>query len=247
MTLGSRQKLWANWNELSQDTLRTDQDGDGFDDLFVCFFDAENAGDNDTGVGLVTGADLVLTQAGNIPGATGTPPSRDLDGAGDLFTITTTLADAFLTNDEWLILVKLNGVALATFEYIFDINKDATHLIYAFNHSVNTLNGRIINGAESVTTGTTGIMSAGTTYYVAMWKQSGGNVYLGFTTTRPTKLSDFGANDRVSFGAVGDFSGNSFVGVKNLFANLGNTQTLGAKVYYILMSKKSQTIINNAA
>jgi len=80
---------WAEWDEQSESTLDVDQDGDGNEDTYICFFENTSAGGNETGRGGgLAGADLVLTQAGNIAGAIGSPPNRQLDGSDDYFSFT---------------------------------------------------------------------------------------------------------------------------------------------------------------
>jgi len=91
---------------------------------------------------------------------------------------------------------------------------------------------------------TTNAVPTATKLYFAIWKKAGSNCYAGFTTTRPTKLSDFAAGNYVDFGDVGDFTGKSFTDWKCLYS-ANHITTLGAKAYYTLMSKKSQTIIDN--
>jgi len=90
---------WAAWDETSESGLASD-------DTFVCFFENPSAGGDETGQGGgLTGSDLVLTQSGNVAGATGSPPSRQLDGTDDYFSGTLNLPELIINpGDEFSII-----------------------------------------------------------------------------------------------------------------------------------------------
>ena len=233
---------WLNWDESAEVGCATD-------DIFCCMMENVNAGGDETGQGGgLTGANLVLTQAGNIAGATGSPARRALDGSGDYFSMTTAAIDALIgnANNTWSIVIKALFTDRAAAAQLFWLGQ--TGYDEVIRCSVNT-NQKVVFNTIQDDTGdnvtTTDALSNSTVYYFAIWTD-GTDLRCGFSTTRPTKWSDFGANDRGIFGTnTGAYSGESFTHSKNIFSYESTYEPWLGAGYYVVMSKTC--LIDNAS
>jgi len=231
---GVEEITWENWDETSEATLASD-------DIFVCLMENVNAGGDETGRGGgLTGADLVLTQTGNIAGMS--DGHRTLDGTDDYFTVTTAFLDALIANvnNTWTIILKVDNITLNTDDYFLFLNSEPVNT-NAFSSPITATDKYYMttyqNSSYDVGT-TTDSLQAATEYYICIWAD-GTDMRMGFTTTRPTKWSDFGENDRVLFGTnTGAFSGLTFDhATYRTFFSAAGTGCLAADFYYMVMSK----------
>lgn len=233
---------WSTWNEGSETTL-------GSANNFVCFFDALNAGDNDTGMGGgLSTADRTLIQAGGIVGATGSPLRRNLDGLNDQFSLPQNLIDTTIGNisKTWSIIAKLNLSSTGN-DYFWEFYNAAISVhIKAQIAGTNLYIGVEEDNLGLDQVATVAAISTGV-QYVAMWADGGTTkVRGGFTTTRPTKWSDFGANNRMTCATYfGDFAGEAFDSGRAIFGSVGAGGSIDADVEYIVMSKLC--LIDNGA
>ena len=224
---------WANWDEAAESTLASD-------DIFVCLMENVNAGGDETGQGGgLTGANLVLTQSGNVAGATGSPPSRVLDGSDDCLKAPTGMLDALICNSNktWTIILKISNITIAD-DYFFYISDAAENEL---------LNARIATNDTIITIEqdntlenhqTTDAILTATTYYLALWAD-GTDMRYGFTTTRPTKWSDFDAGKRYLFLTnTGDYNGETFdhATYRDFFCAAASSY-LACTAHYIVMAK----------
>lgn len=95
------QPPWSSWDEAAEKGIAGPE--------YLCFFfENVTGGGNETGQGAgLSGADLVLTDNGGILGASGSPPSRHLQGGGDYFEWTSAGAEAiFCQGDPWTWIYK---------------------------------------------------------------------------------------------------------------------------------------------
>lgn len=229
---------WSSWNEASQETLNVD---------YVVFFDASNNGADETGYsasGEVTGTALTLTQHGNVVGSTD-GSSRELDGVNDYFTyLNRTFGNSIRVADEYTAIWKLksgnpraegglfraySGDGLCRFDV--RIGKDTAGAVTFWLDDQD-------NAVEERTT--SDVMSGNSTYYVAVW-HDGSETRAGFTSVRPTKLSDFASGASVLF--TNQYSGfgvpddQKYVGYIPTAIYLENTA-----LYYMIMD--STCLIN---
>lgn len=234
---------WVGWDETTEAGLASI-------DIFVCMMKNTSAGGDETGQGGgLTGANLVLTESGTLAGATGTPPSRVFDGTDDCLRVTTTFLDTLLANANktWTIIMKVSALTLAGDRFWYFQDNGSTEICSGY---INTTTFEMAGNIEQDNTVeadlTVGNLSAATTYYICMWAD-GTKAYHGFTTTRPTKLSDFAANDRHLYTVnTGDFSGETFdhATYKEIGCS-GASAFMGMTLHYIVMAKTC--LIDNAA
>lgn len=196
--------LWSAWDGLSQDTLSADQDSDNSEDTVLGFHDAEGASDNDTGRGAgLTGANLVLTEIGDVPAATGTPPRRALDNSGDWFQFPGAWWDTCIKDQPELTLFfhLFNWANQDTYDALIRVTSGTGSGDFMLRVESNKLKVYAANNAGTVILNatTTDNVPTNTELWVMFWL---GATYAraGFTSgtsAPPTAWSDFEANKRM--------------------------------------------------
>lgn len=228
---GVEDVTWANWDEVAEASLAGGSQGG---DLYICLMKNTNAGGNE--IGLANGlseANRTLTQAGTLAGMVG--GWRTFDGANDLLGMTSTLFDAFIcnANKTWTIIEKVHNVGVNG-SFLYGASDPATEIIHMYSGGTRQIDNafrqdNVYDYAASVNNA-----PASTEYYVASWAD-GTTLRTGFTTTRPTKLSDFAADDMVLLDVnTGDYSGETFNGAER---TIGGTSWLDFDLGYIVMGK----------
>lgn len=239
--------LWTTWDEASEDTLSVDQDGDGAEDTNITFGENTSAGGDETGRGVLTGADLVLSQSGNIAGAVGSPPYRPMDGTDDTFRVTNNWFNAIFAGEtEYTLIVKCY-LDSSDIEWIF--NFEDTNARINLNESAGFLRFGLTdtdNGLEfqSLTNGSAGHDNQ--VCYVAIWTSATDGVSrAGWcaagsgsgTNGQPTKWSDFNAGDRVEFAALFDNIANIAAPSHANFFGLATDHETKGRLYYVIASR----------
>jgi len=230
---------WGTW-------LERDEYGWGDQvNTFIALYENTSASGNETGQGAgLTGADLVVTQVGGVAGATGSPPSRLLDGIDDEFIGTTPLFD-LISRPTWTILTKFGDIAdSGNVKPLFTWNSAGNaQQIWANKHSDNTaqVDFRVALGSDSPWVGgTSAAIPATGPVYFAIWADGVNKVRMGFLATKPTKWSDFPANQRFETIYTGDFTGVSFTETYyRAIIGRTNGENTAAKVYYTIISKSA--------
>ena len=243
---GASGSAWSTWSE-------TTEAGIADDDNYVCFMENTSAGGNEVGQGGgLSEVNRTLTQIGNIAGATGSPPSRVIDGINDYFSFTQAMADALIgnANRTWAIIFKLHTVTTSS-KILLNISGPG-EIVYIETTSARRINFRISqDGGVAENKATTDVCNNTGTVYVCLWANGtelrGGFIDSGSPNgaTKPTKLSDFNANDRVLFTYTGDFAGEAFSSDRSFFSQTG-TYPFVCSAYYVVISKTA-SIINNAS
>jgi hypothetical protein len=228
---------WSNWDE-------TTEAGWGSSNVFVALMENTSAGGNETGQGLVTGADLVLTQSGNVAGASGN--SRWFDGANDYLSGTTTLTTTALKDrTSWTILMKLNTLnAGSDISLCFGLTSGASNHIYIEQNGGAMKVNAYDNGNLRLGTATADTYPTAGDVYFAVWGSPGYNIRAGFTTTKPTKWSDFAATKRVEGTAAVTWAGTWSINHNFICYSAGSSCT-NVRVYYVLLA--SECLIDNAS
>uniref|UniRef100_A0A6M3XLC0 Uncharacterized protein n=1 Tax=viral metagenome TaxID=1070528 RepID=A0A6M3XLC0_9ZZZZ len=218
---------WPTWNESNEVGLASPN-------TLVWLFENTNASENETGQGGgLSGVNLVLTQSGSVPGATGSPPYRQLtEGSSQFFTPTVAALNALLLGqDQWTIIVKMNTHSSDT-DFVWDLRTDSG---VNARIAANILAAREItfsvNGENLTTTDKT--LATGD-LWVAMWRKNGANKG-GFATTRPITEASFDATKLVTATGTDVITGSTFA-VFYSFFNV-TTYFMTAKIYYVVVSK----------
>ena len=243
---------WATWLEDSEANLSGGSQGA---DINICFMEDPDAGDDEVSQGGgLTGADLVFTQAGNLAGATGSPPTRVFNGTNNNLTVTTPFLDGLIANANktWTIMAKLTDITLAADNFWYLADAAGNELIRLYLNGPGwEMAGAIEEDTVVEADITANGMSALTEYYVAMWAD-GTKVYHGFTTSgsgangQPTVLSDFAAGDRHLYTSkTGDFAGETFDHATQRTFMSVDIGFMAADVSYIAVSKVC--LIDNGA
>jgi len=201
---------YASWYQDGQDTC-ADVD-------FIIYNDNPAAGGNDAGAsptGKISGADLVGTQGGNLPGS---PDGlyRPYDGLDDEMFMTTTCCN-ICVNDKWSIMWKCGDmattvVAVQPVILVDAIGNDAIFFQRDDNKFWVFLAGASKLGAAPATVPpSSGIIIMGLwcdgTYVRGGWVADGDGSGPG---GQPIKWSDFPAAQRVSATNACDFTGKTF-------------------------------------
>lgn len=216
---------WANWDE------GTEAGWGDQNNVFICFFENPVANGDETGQGGgLSGADLVLTEAGSVAGATGTPPTRIFDGSDNRFQFTQNVFDNIAVGaDEWTIILKLKDLANH-----HDANDD---YIISINATWNVLRD---SAAEAIQFGTLGTTSAspGTSgdIWIIMAKPPGENTYGAFAEgTKPKLKANIPSANIADFGSAVDppTSTERYIG-----AFSDGSQAMASEGYYFLVAKK---------
>lgn len=231
---------WADWNE-------TDEAGWGDAGTFISLFENTSAGGNETGQGGgLSGADLVLTQVGNVAGAVGSPLSRDLDGGDDYFHFTENLANVLAGQATWSVILRVADISTSNnwSEALFKV-RGASDLI-AINWSWGTalpLFRATKDGGGIIATQPSASDYTGTKYW-AIWCD-GTYVRGGYCSTKPTKWSDFAATARVSATSACQFTDGDFPTERKIGINEDATHYPNCDLYYIVIS--ASCLIDNAS
>lgn len=236
-------KDWKEWDESSEFTLADD-------DTFVCMMENSVEGGDETGQGGgLTGADLVLTQHGDVAGATGAPSYRDLDGNDDYFEGTATLG-RLITGEEFTIIVKLRvnsiGGNLQTI-FLFGSGSSQNYINdpNAMYHGVR-IDVMGTSGTLRLTAGdwdsewpireeTTDALPTTQDVYVVVWNDGSNNVRAGFSTTKPTKWSDFDTTKRIDSGELSISAEDA--DIQSALYSGGTINPLDAWLYYTIVSR----------
>lgn len=229
---------YGTWNEIAPQGW-----GDP-DNVYIALFRTVIAGANETGFGAgLNGANLVLTQAGGVAGATGSGANtnRPLDGLNDRFSWTVAAIQAFLDDATFTFVWKFNALENQANDY-FSVTADGAHYIYTRIDATQnlTLYFADAGGAKSNQSTNTVPAAAGDIYF-AIWSD-GTNIRAGWSTTKPTKLSDFAANDRCTINHTSAIVP-AQIASSNPIACGVNYPT--GNVYYFIASKKCE--IDNAS
>ena len=224
---GSTSVGWNAWTEDAQSTLASQ-------DILPYFHDATGLGEDDVGQGGgLSGANLILTESGNVPGSSTSPPYRQLTQASSqFFTPTAAALNAMLLGQaEFTIIVKMADQSTHT-NFPYDLRTDAG------NHNrvaVNITATRTLTcnaGAEAKTT--VGTVPDSGTVYIASWRK-GGVTKHGFSATRPTSEASFEANNMVTMDEASVITGTTFASIFDFYHV--STYYLTAKAYYIVIAK----------
>ena len=183
---------WATWDETTESGW-----GDPTNNL-IWILENPAQGGNETGQGggALSGADLVLTQNGDISGATGTPPRRIVSGPGsDYFSGTATTVKAFFNGQTFSYITKATGMSAKG--GIVELYDGTRHLLldtdgrfYTAQYTVNS----------DVSWATDPSLPTGDIYFAFF--DSGTTTYWGWSATKPTKLSDFPAGQIVQKASI---------------------------------------------
>lgn len=231
----ARRTTWQRWPE-------TDEAGWGDAGTNIGLLTNISAGGNETSQGVVSGADLVYTQAGNIAGAvlSGGSYSRAFDGSDDYMTITATLSGILKSRNTWSVIIKFKAFVGSASDRVMD-----------FYHANNRI--RVINDDGSrhisvtVTAGTATTLDAAITDAVPaasdfyLWVCGDGtNTYAGWSLTRPTAHTSVSATQRVQAASFAQFDANGFsAGARFMTAYDGGTGCQQATVYYFIVSQSA--------
>jgi len=235
---------WATWDEVTESGW-----GDS-DNAFICLFEG-GASANEIGQGVgISEVNRTLTQVGSIAAATGSPPTRYLDGANDCFSVTSAFCDALFMSDTWTVIIKAytytTGAGFA-FNIVGDHAGTSNEWISISKSAADkiTINVQENGSTESATT-VNALPTTGT-YYLAIWADGINPVRGGFSATKPLKWSQFGDNGAQLASLKGDsFAAGDFSDIGRKFFSYYNATTpMECYAYYVIVSKTC--LINNAA
>lgn len=227
---------WADWPCDSEATLATAN-------IFVCLMENTTAASNEVGQGGgLSGADLVVTQAGSINGAVGSPPYRYID-TDDVFTITVPCAD-LITGGAWTVLMKMRDKSSGDFFQIGSWSAPNWDYIQIYSDVAADIRENDISKDSAALTDT---MPTTGTYWIGAW-YDGTYLRWGFTNTgsgaggQPTKWSDFATTKRRTATTTVDYT----IGCHDAMNRFGYAGVGYAtmKIYCIVLS--NTCLINNS-
>jgi len=232
---------WAGWDEQSESTLDVDQDGDGNEDTFICFFENTNAGGDETGRGGdLTGSDLIISQVGNVAGATGSPPTRDLGDNSQYFTMPNEMMSVLAGTTTWTFITKLKDAWAETAEagilriksagdndsiYMRSSGTDEKLKVFLREGTTTLINFEVTTNAWNTT---------GDVWFFGQC--DGSEVVFGFHNSKPTSLSAIPAGNKLTYSGTAQFS--PYDGSENyLFYDNGNVSAIRGAAYYVVLAK----------
>lgn len=192
------QRAWASWDELSELTLK--------DVSFVCLFENTSAGGNETAVSPDgTISSLTVTQSGTVAGATGSPPSRAMDGSNDKFYTSVEALETILVGSgrAFSLMWKVSDVTdrskyfcmlqdAASNNWIYlRIQSDGKLSLYFESNNSIQVNGTATSGA---------IPTTGDVYLFL--ESTGSAIRFGFSTTKPTDYASVTSANKSSTSAT---------------------------------------------
>jgi len=219
---------WANWDEKSEDRLASNKTAVWLEENTI-------AGGNETGQGGgLTGADLVLTDVGNMAGATGTPPTRaNVAGTGQTWPLTA--QNIMFNSATWALIFKANvtSVGIAQYWSVLGACAAGQNQLQMAYLADNTFSCTFCQNGVSETQVSGAVVATGI-QWVAAWA-TGGVMKAGIATIRPTKLADF--STVLTFAVnTGDMSAGSFASNLSVWKHPGGNGILG-NLYYMVASK----------
>lgn len=246
---GTGNTSWANWDEVTAAGW-----GDQANNWILIESNPVLGGNDNAIGGGLAGVDLVATEAGGLPGALGAgtvsdPYRRLYDGTDDIETMTQAVANLITGGGNWTVIVKLKITAINANEAPFDFHGANDHIYTIFDAAGKITFRMQKDAANPLNVLSTDAMDTGEIGYIALWVDGtylrGGFIDGGSPSpnTKPTKWSDFNANDRGSATDTIAYSAGDFVTVRSLGAYA--TFFLNADIYYFLVSKTC-LIDNNA-
>jgi len=189
---------WAGWDETAEDTLASEC-------IYVAMMENTVTGGGEIGQGSTLDETArTLSQAGSVPGATGSPPSRTMIASSTQYLQATDDLIGFLRNDTFTIILKWDGgtsTGLCRFDMdptFYPTNKMGT---FGFTRVVNGTAAApfmLYCGVDGVNNpvyrnpGDATYFNSGGPWWHVLFSD-GTTVYCGLKkgTTKPTALSDF--------------------------------------------------------
>jgi len=232
---------WSDWDELSE----TGWTGSSTN-TNICFFEGDTTADEISQGGGLAGADLVLSLEGTVEASSGTPPSRHLDGVTGRFSATATYGGMLDSNTgAWTRIIKLHDFAAGANQALCDSdNGGSDHAIRIWRNTAGDSSFEVYDysgGAYRLNATTTaGIPTAGDVW-VCLW-YDGTYFRGGWATSKPTKWTDFAANNRVSQTTT---STSNEVALRYGSKNDGTDYYADVYLYYVLQS--TDCLIDNAS
>jgi len=223
--------LYDAWDE-------TDEAGWGDSaNTVIGFMEALNAGDDETvqGGGLA-GADLVWTETGTLPGATGSPPTRQFN-TGYLMDMTQACAE-ITKGSTWCIIVKLIDLNDVEGSFV-RLSKGDNDTIILLHHLNRTIKANFLANAGDATYSAA---PATGTVYVAMQANGVDDVTYGWSTDKIVRWSGIPDSQKGTIAGIkGDASAQTYIAtqqyIMTYYAGSNAAYQVTAKVRYIIISK----------
>lgn len=227
---------WDDWDEEEEGTLASS-------DTYVCLFENPIAGGNEVGQGGgLSENSRTLVEYGNapgVPGATGSPPSRLLDGLSDWFFSNDTWFNPFFAGQtKYFLCLKINVTAgynnRATFFRFEDTNVEIQFMLDIDKLKVTLEDAD--NAAEDQSS--TDAMTTGSIIYLCLFCD-GVTTYAGWTVgTKPTDIAHFDAGKLLTFTALFDnFATLSSPDQSSIFAaSSGSSRWIPGSAYALVAS-----------
>ncbi|MHC1701812.1 MAG: hypothetical protein AB9900_12725 [Humidesulfovibrio sp.] len=188
---------------------------------------------NETGVGVLTGADLVLTQAGGVGASSG--GSRPIANQNQYFTCTAAALVAMLNGAEWLYAKKIKNCGRSLAKELMALGGGGGYLHAYANDANGRFGGAIIapSGAAVGFIEPPGQVSATDVTWLCWWRKNT-NFHFGFVAQEnmPMRWEDFPSGQRLVCVGAGNNSGATWatqqfaVGLSGGFSNIMDISTL---------------------
>ena len=218
---GSVNTSWLTWDEISQS-------GWGDAGTYICLFDSLIDSTDETGQGVMSGANLVLSQVGGVTAASGSPRRRYVNRTvGHYFTATETTLTTFFNGMVFSYIAKMTGMSATG--GIVELYDGTRHLLL-------TTAGRFYSSGYS-TDGDSTWASAPATPTGDFWLyfiDNGTTTYWCWSDNRCSKLSEIPAAQRVSRASINGTQ--ATMSRRGILGSVNTTITLVASVYYVVFS-----------
>lgn len=213
--------------------------GDSVNTFIALFEGGLGADEIGQGAGL-SEANRTLTQVGNVAGATGTPPTRDLGNDSQHFRMPDAMIEVMAGQPTWTFITKCKDVtAAAAAAGILRINDTGNDALYMRATDTNETMRVYLSDGGTVRINFVDTANAwNTTGSVWFFAQcNGATTVVGFYNAKPTSLAAIPAGNKVSYAGAVQFD--SFDTEDYLFYDNGNNKGIRGYAYYMLFSSKA--------
>lgn len=233
---------WETWPESDQSNL----DCDYASKTHVVLLDAPGAGDNETGFGAASGANLVWTQSGNVPGVVA--DYRSLTAASSQkFSFPVALQNILAGSESWFFLAKVTDWVSITNAMLLAWNNAGTFTGFAIRKQATGDTSHMVDFiapglAATSTTGT--LLDTDDDVCIACWRKAGGDTRAGFKVgSKITSWAGIPANQRVS--GAGGSAFNITATAAGILGQRAGAEYSTAKLHYVIISTEPEIFISD--
>lgn len=209
--------------------------------VFVGVAENTSAGGNETGYGIFSGSDLVLTQSGNIAGMSG--GVRAFDGTNDYLSATTAFVDYFLAKDAPVFCIVHKVDTWSTYEndqgiMNFAVDGGGTNRLYVIAGTTGYISARWSDGGVDHVLNTFDPIPATGTVYLYI-ESDGTTIKVGWDTEIRKNWSEIASTQKATKAANITWNGLSFGLVEDILGTGLSTHDAAFNWWWTVVSTQT--------